>query len=620
MCGIVGFTKGRGNLDTIQRMMARIVHRGPDSGKQYVDDEVAFGFRRLSILDLSSAGDQPMVSDSGQVILIFNGEVYNFQALRAELVDKGYSFNSTSDSEVVLKGYEAYGIDIIARLRGMFAIAIFDKNTGDLFLARDYFGIKPLYYTVNCDDGALVFGSEIKAMLEYDGIKKEFNDAALRPYLTFQTSAIDETFFKGIYNLPPAHILHVNLRSAEPIKIERFWHPDFAAASFTFEENVKRIQAVVRESVDKHRISDVKVGSFLSGGIDSSYITAQLMPDKTFSVGFYEYEQMFNETTNAKRLSELLGIENYSVIINSDDCFNALADIQYFMDEPHSNPSAVPLYFLAKLASEHVTVVLSGEGADEIFAGYPWYQTTPKIEKYEKLPFALRKIIGFCAKALPAGHLKQGLIRSAKRVEERFIGHAIVFTEDEAERVLKGKYKRGKTVADVTAPVFKRVADKDDLTKMQYLDLHVWQPNDILQKADKMSMAHSLELRVPFLDKAVFDVAKTLPSDQRVSYTETKVALRAAALANLPEEWAKRPKIGFPVPIKYWLKEEKIYNVVKAAFNSATAQQYFNTDILQDYLDRHQQGEKSYARHIWTVYCFLVWHDVYFGENNRFDK
>lgn len=618
MCGFVGFTRGEGNLETLNKMTARISHRGPDSAKHHIDDAIALGFRRLSILDLSNAGDQPMSSQNGMVTMMLNGEIYNFQELREGLIQLGYQFKSGTDTEVILHGYMEYGINIVRQLRGMFAICIYDKAKQTLYLARDCFGIKPLYYSHATRDGSFIFGSEIKSFLEHDGFVKAFNDDALRSYLTFQTSALNETFFKGIYKLPPAHILTIQLDRPSKIDLTKYWEIDFKAENRSFEDNVARIKKTMFESVEKHKIADVKVGAFLSGGIDSSYITALLKPNKTFSVGFDQYEAMFDETKNAKRLSELLGIENHAITLSSAQCIDALPDIQYHMDEPHANPSAVPLYFLAQLASQHVTVVLSGEGGDEVFAGYQWYMPSKKTQLYDRLPLGARQAIAKMAKALPNGQLKDALVRGAKPIEARFIGHAIVFSEDEALSILKKPYQKGKTVQSVTMPFYEDIQAASDLDKMQYLDFHVWQPNDILQKADKMSMAHSIELRVPFLDKEVMALAQTLPEAQRVNYQDSKLALRAAALESLPAEWANRPKLGFPVPIKHWIKEDAIYARIKRCFQSDNAKNFFNNAILLQYLEDHKADKVNHARHIWTVYCFLVWYEQYFGTKNRF--
>lgn len=613
VCGFVGFTHihmREDGSEVIRKMADAISHRGPDSDGVYVDDQVAFGFRRLSIIDLSDVAKQPMFNENEDIVLVFNGEIYNFQALREVLIEKGHQFHSHTDSEVILHGYEEYGVEILNHLRGMFAFSIWDTKKKRLFIARDFFGIKPLYYTQNTQDGALLFGSEIKSFLQYPEFNKELNKDALRPYLTFQYSSMEETFFKGVYKLKPAHYM---LFEQGEITIKPYWHNTFKMEPNNLEKNVEQIKEILKESVAYHKISDVKVGSFLSGGIDSSYITALLKPDKTFSVGFEEYEAMFNETHLAEELSNILGIENHKKIITADECFDKLPIIQYHMDEPQSNPSSVPLYFLSELAREHVTVVLSGEGADEIFGGYPWYQNSPAIDTYEKVPFGLRKALSNVAKKMPKNKVTSFIVKGGLPVEEKFIGEAKVFDEADAMALLKPAYQKGPTVRSITQKVYDEVKNEDDLTKMQYLDLHLWLPGDILLKADKMSMAHSLELRVPFLDKEVMQFAAKLPSNQRVNRENTKYALRVAAHEILPEAWAKRPKLGFPVPIKYWMKEEKYYNQIKKVFEAPQAGEFFDQTLLMQYLDAHYKGVKNHARYIWTTYVFLIWHQQFFG-------
>ena len=387
MCGFIGFS---GNLDNkeaiLQKMMDRIVHRGPDMGGMYTDDGIALGFRRLSILDLSDAGAQPMANEDKSVVVVFNGEIYNFMELRRELEAKGHTFHCGADTEVLIHGYEEYGTELIYRLRGMFAFVLWDAKNKRMFGARDIFGIKPFYYYPVPDGSGLVFGSEIKAFLEHPKFVKAVNENALRPYLTLQYSATEETFFKGVYKLPAAHYF---VYENGKMDVRRFWDCEFDPQPQNFEACADKLDEVVHESVAAHRIADVKVGSFLSGGVDSSYIAAVLMPDTTFSVGF-DYNK-FNETNYAAELSDKLGIRNRRKLITADECFDAFPDIQYHMDEPQSNPSSVPLYFLAQLAREEVTVVLSGEGADEIFAGYEWYADTPAMEKFKRLPLGVRR-------------------------------------------------------------------------------------------------------------------------------------------------------------------------------------------------------------------------------------
>ncbi len=608
MCGFAGFTGIIDRRETVIRKMAdRIIHRGPDSDGYHVGggsdhDAIALGFRRLSIIDLA-AGSQPMYNEDGSVVIVYNGEVYNFMELRDELIAKGHVFRTRCDSEVILHGFEEWGEKTAEKLRGMFAFVVWDTKTNTLYGARDPFGIKPFYYTFT-DRGHFIFGSEIKSFLEHPEFTPRVNENALRPYLTFQYSATEETFFKGVYKLPPAHWFTLKDGKLEKT---RYWDIDFTKkTSLSYDEAAEQIDRRVHESVQAHRISDVKVGSFLSGGVDSSYITAVLMPNDTFSVGF-NFEK-FDETSEAKELSERLGVANFLKHITADECFDAFPKIQYHMDEPQSNPSSVPLYFLAQLAREHVTVVLSGEGADEIYAGYEWYDLDPAMRRYRKLPGFLRRgAAGFAAK-MPYFKGHDFLIKGAGIPENWFIGQALVFPEDEAVSILKEKYRKGPAVGDITGPIYEKTKGLSELEKKQYLDLNLWLPGDILLKADKMSMAHSLELRVPYLDKVVMREAEELPAGYKIDGHDTKAVLRTAANKTLPDAWAHRPKKGFPVPIRQWFMEDKYYGYAKEAFTSDAAAEYFDQTALIKLLDDHRSGAVRNQRKIWTAYTFLTWH------------
>jgi len=610
MCGFIGFTGFLENRRQILKKMAdRIVHRGPDMEDYFLGEEIALGFRRLSIIDLSETASQPMSNEDGSVVTVFNGEIYNFMELREKLLACGHIFRTKCDTEVLVHGWEEYGEELPEHLRGMFAFVIWDEKKKTLFGARDHFGIKPFYYT-GLSDGNLLFGSEIKSFLEHPLFRKEVNPDALRPYLTFQYSSLPETFFKGTFKLPAAHRF---LYKDGKMTVTRYWDTDFSEKNdLSFAETAEQIDRRVHESVAAHRISDVKVGAFLSGGVDSSYITATLMPDKTFSVGFAESKK-FDETTEAEELSRLLGIGNYKKMLSAEECFAAFPAIQYHMDEPQSNPSSVPLYFLAGLASEHVTVVLSGEGADEIYAGYEWYDETPLARKYKKLPAWLRRAAASVAKRLPYFKGHDFIIRSSGRPEDYFIGQALVFSEKEASDILKEAYRCGPSPKEVTAPIYERTKGLSELEKKQYLDLNLWLPGDILLKADKMSMAHSIELRVPYLDKVVMKEAESIPAAYKINGQNTKAVMRTAANKTLPDEWANREKKGFPVPIRTWLREDPFYSDVKRHFTSDTAAEYFDTDKLLKLLEDHKNGTAQNGRKIWTVYTFLVWHEQFFG-------
>lgn len=607
MCGFVGFTNTKDNSNhIIEDMMDKIRHRGPDSGGKYTDEDIALGFRRLSIIDITESGDQPIYNEDRSKVLLFNGEIYNFRSIREELVAKGHIFTTKTDSEVLLHGYEEYGEKLLDKLRGMFAFVIWDTKTKELFGARDFFGIKPLYYAVMGD--TFMFGSEIKAFLAHPDFKKELNETALENYLTFQYSPTNETFFKNVYKLPAAHCFKYKNGKLD---VKRYWDINFNADEKPdMEEWVNRISDTFKNSVEAHKIADVEVGSFLSSGVDSSYVASVANVDKTFTVGFGEDEK-YNEIGWAKEFSQYIGKENISKVISPEEYWGNIKRIQYHMDEPLADPSCIALYFVCNKASEYVKVVLSGEGADEIFGGYNVYKEPLGSHAYKSLPKFIRRGIGNVASHLPQKRGVNFLVRNGKDLEERFIGNAYMFTPKDRKKLLRIKTNAPDPTV-ITAPFYDKVKDKDQITKMQYLDLHLWMTGDILLKADKMSMANSLELRVPFLDKKIMELAEQIPWRYRVSTENTKLAMRQAALRAAPPKTANKKKLGFPVPIRVWLKEDKYYGIVKDSFTSPAAEKFFNTDLLVKLLDEHREGKYDNSRKIWTVFIFLQWYAVYF--------
>ena len=609
MCGICGFTGQLVNREEYLRQMTeKITHRGPDADGYYLDDTLAMGFRRLSIIDLEAA-QQPLYNEDKTLALMFNGEIYNYQTLRQELQALGHTFSTNGDGETLLHGYEEWGAALLPRLRGMFGFAIWSIPERRLFLARDYFGIKPMHYT-RLADGRLVFGSEIKSILAHPDVKKELNPAALDSYLSFQYSVPAETFFKDIYCLPPAHYLTY---ADGQVEITRYWEPTFHPdESMTLEQAVDEIDRAFTDSVAAHRISDVEVGCFLSGGVDSSFVASYFGGQKAFTVGF-DNGQHYNESNYAAELAKEVGIEHHVHIIGEEEYWEALPKVQYYLDQPLADPSCVALYFVSKLAAEKVKVVLSGEGADELFGGYRIYHEPTSLRGYQRLPRFLRKAAAAVVGAIPFDFKgKCFLIRGSKTIEERFIGNANMFTEKEKAKLLRDTPATDPTA--LTKEYYDRCRGLDDVTRMQYLDINRWMVGDILLKADRMSMAHSLELRVPFLDKEVFEVASRIPVKHRVAAGTTKYAMRLAAERHVPESAATKPKLGFPVPIRVWLREDAYYNKVKAAFESPAARQYFHTGELLRLLEQHKAGKKDNSRKIWTVYMFLVWYGVYFED------
>ena len=607
MCGICGFTgEIEQREDTLKKMTEVITHRGPDSDGYFTDDYIAMGFRRLSIIDLET-GDQPITNEDGNLVITFNGEIYNYQELKKELEDK-HTFSTTSDTEVLLHAFEEWGEEMFDHLRGMFAFAIYNKDTKAVFLARDFFGIKPLHYTLIGDD--LCYASEIKSILEHPDFMKRFNDKALDAYLSFQYVPQPMTFFKDVYCLLPGHYMWFR---DGVVETQRYFEPKFKPdLEMDEDEAVDKIEKVFEDSVNAHKIADVEVGCFLSSGVDSSYVASYFEGQKTFTVGF-DFGEKYNEIDWAKSLSEKINVEHHEKLISSEEFWAAVPKVQYHMDQPLADPSCIALYFVTKLASEYVKVVLSGEGADELFGGYTCYNDPRVFKVYQKVvPYFLRRAIGWICKKLPDIKGRDYLIRATHPLEKRFIGNAYMYDEKQKKALLKNP-EIASDPARMTRRIYTRARRYDDETKMQYLDINMWMVGDILLKADRMSMANSLELRVPFLDKEVFKVASSLPTPLRVNKYNTKYAMRKAAARHLPEEVAEKPKLGFPVPTRVWLKDEHYYHVVKDMFLSPTAEKFFNTNLLLEYLDEHFEEKEDHSRKIWTIYVFLVWYQIYFG-------
>ena len=606
MCGIVGFVGARENAQTIlQAMMDRIAHRGPDGQGQFLEGPVALGQRRLSIIDLDG-GKQPMYNEDGSLVVVFNGEIYNFQALTAELQAAGHTFATRSDTEVLLHGYEEWGKGMLDRLRGMFTFALWDRKAETLFLARDHFGIKPLYYYQN-EEGELLFGSEIKSFLDHPGFHKALNEDQLSLYLSYQYSPGEDTFFRGVKKLLPAHCL--TWQGGE-IKIERYWQPAFTPDEGpALAEWEQAIADAMTESVAAHKIADVEVGSFLSSGVDSSYMAALAKVDKTFTVGFAN--KQYDETDFAKEFSAHIGVKNYAYRITPEEYWANLGRIQYHMDEPLADAASVALYFVNREAAKQVKVCLSGEGADEFFGGYNIYKEPFTVSWYDKLPLWLRRAVGAAASVLPPVPGVNFLVRRGRPLEERYIGNTNLMGERRKRQLLKN-YTGRILPTDLSRPYFEQTRGQDAVTRMEYCDLNLWMVGDILLKADKMSMANSLELRVPFLDRKVFDLACRIPTSCKVNAAQTKIAMRGAAEKTIPPKTADKKKLGFPVPVRAWLREEKYAAILREAFASDAAEKFFNTAALNKMLDQHLSGKRDNWRQLWCVFIFLVWYDEYF--------
>ena len=606
MCGITGFVGQRAEMQQIlQEMMDLIAHRGPDGQGQFVEGPAALGQRRLSIIDLEG-GKQPMFNEDENLVVVFNGEIYNFQELSEELKAAGHTFATRSDTEVLLHGYEQWGKDLLPRLRGMFAFAIWDRSAQTLFCARDHFGIKPLYY-YQAEDGTLLFGSEIKSFLAHPSFKKELNRDQLELYLSYQYSPGENTFFKGVKKLLPAHWMEWKEGS---LTVERYWQPEFSPEdSRTLEEWEQDISDAMKESVQAHKIADVEVGSFLSSGVDSSYMAALANVDKTFTVGFAD--KQYDETTYAQEFSKVIGVKNFAYRITPEEYWENLPKIQYHMDEPLADAASVALFFVNREAAKQVKVCLSGEGADEFFGGYNIYKEPFTVSWYDRLPLWLRRAVGAVADCLPPVPGVNFLVRRGRPLEERYIGNTNLMGERRKKQLLR-QYSGKVRPTDLSAPYFAQTKGQDPVTRMEFCDLNLWLVGDILLKADKMSMANSLELRVPFLDRKVFELASHIPTKHKVNASQTKIAMRGAALKTIPEKTADKKKLGFPVPVRAWLRDERYAATVREAFNTEAANEFFNTAELNKMLDQHMSGKRDNWRQIWCVFIFLVWYNEYF--------
>ena len=624
MCGIVAFYDPKINEKqaVIGKMMATIKHRGPSSDGYYTNDEVALGFRRLSIIDLRG-GSQPIYNEDKTRAIIFNGEIYNFKPLREELIKAGHVFSTKADTEVLLHGYEEWGMDgLLKRVRGMFAFLIWDDNNKTLYGARDFFGIKPMYYSNQ--NGHLLVGSELKSFLEFPKFKRELNVEAVKPYLMNQYNDLEETFFKGVYRFPAGHWFEY--KDGE-MKTHQYWDAEYKENSLSFEETLKRINDDLKETVDLYRNADVKVGAFLSEGVDSSYLTTLLNPDDVFSVSFDD--STYDEASKAKALADINHWTFFSDKVDADEAMRDFPEMQYHMDEPDANQSIIPLWYLCKLARKHVTVALSGEGADELFAGYVNYgmHTHNDVIKVftselKKLPKKKQVKLAHKIKKMPNFPGKVHMYTNLAEPSEFYVGQSVIydmdyptiFTSKDANSILQPTYRNKLTVNGIYQKDFKKVKDIDNVKQMQYIDLHHFMLNDIEQKADKISMAHSLEVRVPYLDKKIAELANSIPTKYLVNRHDTKYALRKASEKVLPDEWAKRPKLGFPTPIKQWLKEPRFYKQVRALFEEEFVNDIFDQKKIIKLLDDNYEGDGSHRRQIWAIYTFLVWYKLFFVD------
>ena len=607
MCGIAGYvSENKIEPAVLKAMTERIAHRGPDGEGFFVDDKCGLGHRRLAIIDLKT-GDQPIYNEDKTIVVVFNGEIYNFQTLRQELEEKGHRFQTQTDTEVLVHGYEEWGGALTEKLRGMYAFAIWDTVKESLFLARDKWGIKPLYYYQT--DHSLLFASEIKAFLDHPDFQKQLNEEILAAYLCFNSVPTEETLFKNVFRLEPGHRM---MYQAGKITIEKFFELDLddAAASKTYdpEAAAQEIRAAMEDSVKAHGFADVEIGGFLSSGIDSSYLVSLAKPDKTFTVGYDDPK--YDEISYAKDLAEKLQIKNFSRTITKEDYIKAFPDIVYHMDEPLADPSAIALYFVAETAAKQVKVVTSGEGADELFGGYLTYREEIDQQGYMKIPFPLRRAASAIAGLFPEFPGRNFIYRRGKKLEEYYIGLGRVFEDKEAVSILKNKTQI--STREILKPYYKAHAKDSNLVKRQIIDYYFWLVRDFLHAVDRNTMMFGLEARTPFLDDAVYSVARTLPQEAKINKTTTKPALRLAASKVIPNEAYKKKKLGFPVPLREWIREEDLYQEIKRAFNSPAAAHFFDVSKINRLLEQHKSGKKDCYKKVWTIYTFIIWYEQFF--------
>lgn len=618
MCGIAGMMLFNGmepTREALKRMTDIIAHRGPDDSGFLTEHGVGLGFRRLSIIDIRE-GHQPLSNEDDSIWIIFNGEIYNYKALRSMLESKGHVFRTHSDTETIVHLYEEFGEDCAKMLRGMFSFVIWDSKKHILLAVRDHFGIKPFYYHYTPEH--FVFGSEIKSILESGVVERAVKQESLMNYLSFQYVPEPDTMFANIHKLRPGHYL--KLTRDGHMKQVRYWDPMFEPTDRPFADYVEEIRAKLLDSVEHHLVSDVERGCFLSSGIDSTAIAAYMRkfePIRTFSVGF---EGPQNETIIAAETAKAIGTQHFAHIITEKEYFESLPQAVWHQDEPVADPSAIALYHLAKLARQEVTVVLSGEGADELFGGYRIYREPGALKAFDWLPLPLKRSLHRMASLLPDGFTGRNyLLRASTPLEERFIGNAKVFTEDmKAEILTLGSNALGtyKNPIQIAGDYYNKTRHLDPVTRMQYIDMNLWLPGDILMKADKMTMAHSLELRVPFLDKELFELARKIPVKYRLGGGTTKYIFRKAMQGVIPEFILNRPKLGFPVPMKSWLKGPRGTQLLEQV-EAGGIGDYIRFDAVERMMAKHKSGEGDYARRLWAIYMFAMWHSTYMLPGKR---
>jgi len=613
VCGLIGFLSANGQAEAVAPALDESLHdmrhRGPDEGGVWHDTDAAIGFRRLSIIDIDHS-HQPLPWLDGRYHLIFNGEIYNYLELRERLAREfGATFETDGDGEAIVAGYHYLGAKIVRELRGMFAFLIWDSQEHVVFGARDWFGIKPLFTMT--DERGTFWSSEKKSLLDVATDPGAVDKTALQHYLTLQYVPEPASMHTHVQRIESG--TYFTIKPGEPLKTHRYFHPDFAIKPVPEPDKLYRqIAEALEDSVEKHMRADVTVGSFLSGGIDSTAVAALAKRHNpkllTFTTGFER--EGYSEIDVAAESAAAIGVEHITKVVSAEEMMQALPLIVWYLDDPVADPALVPLYFIAREARKHVKVVLSGEGADELFGGYTIYREPISLRAFEKMPPGLRRGLGKVSARIPEGKRGKDLLRRGSiGIEERYYGNARIFRPDEMQHLLR-TYDDNVSYMDVTRKLYEQTTHLDGSTRMQYIDLFTWLRGDILVKADKMTMANSLELRVPFLDTEVFAVGSSIPTDLKITKETTKYALRRALELIVPAHVINRPKLGFPVPIRHWLKDV-MYDWAREIITSSEADELISKAEALQLLDAHRAGPHDYSRKVWTLLVFLIWHGIF---------
>jgi len=620
MCGFAGMFHPEGitlrDRDVLSDMSRSIRFRGPDESSLVAEEKIAFAFRRLSIIDLSG-GSQPKSTSDGKISGVFNGEIYNYRELKENFL-KGESFETASELEIMLKLYRKMGEEFIRTLRGMFAIAFYDREEQTVFLGRDPFGIKPLYYRITSK--GISFCSEAKAFLfdpEYDSF--ETREDLVQHYFTYQYMPTKE-FSGGLSILPAGHYLVFDGKSGE-VRVERYFDPMFSPdREKSYEAKKEEVRNVLTESVKYHMISDVPVGTFLSSGIDSAIVTAlasKINPGiKAFTVAFGVKD--YSELDDAHAISRHLDVEHIKVSRDVEDFKRAFEKVVWSLDFPVADPSTVAIYLVCEEASKHLKVVLSGEGADELFGGYKVYDESRFSSRIYRLPAPIRSVLAWLAKVLPDGVKGKNLLyRGTTPLEKRYVGNAFIFKEEEKKHILR-TYDPSVHFSMPEQEIYAHAKENglSPMLQMQYVDMRSWMRGDILVKGDRLSMYHSLEVRVPFLDREVFRVAASLCDGDKLREGTTKYILRDAFRDLVDEATFLRPKLGYPVPVRAWLRKE-LYPWAKEILENMTCEAYINREAALQMLEEHREGKADHYRKLWTILVFVTWYRLYVSHRDE---